>query len=430
MQQCRTSNRWFLSWKTFRSILVVPLLTLLTFPVASPPVLAQKDRPGERGHPAKTLYIWAGDQARKAPDFVAVINFDESSKDYGKIIRIAPVPTSGNEAHHMHLSADGNTLIRGGLLSLLKKQDGIFFFDVSTPDLPKFLKSASAPHSAVTDDFYPLDGGGFLITQMGSNTGDAPGRLAEFDVNLNLVHEWPDSPPADGFNPHGISVRPEVNLMVTSDFVNPITTLVGFDPPVVRGSVRVWDLANRTIVRTIHIPGALGTMDVKLIPGDPQKRAITAGMYDGRVYLVDTQAGTSKPIFDTAEIAGPGVTPLPQIQAMTHDGTRVIFPLLTTGQIVMMDISDPEKPFVLDVVNLGSAAQPHDIDLTEDDKRLIVTDYFLNEDAFGVIHLEGDHQVHVLNVSRRNLVPDTRFKLDFNTAVPTGPARPHGMASK
>jgi selenium-binding protein 1 len=167
------------------------------------------------------------------------------------------------------------------------------------------------------------------------------------------VHEWPDSPPADGFNPHGISVRPEVNLMVTSDFVNPITTLVGFDPPVVRGSVRVWDLANRTIVRTIHIPGALGTMDVKLIPGDPQKRAITAGMYDGRVYLVDTQAGTSKPIFDTAEIAGPGVTPLPQIQAMTHDGTRVIFPLLTTGPDRHDGHLDPEKPFVLDVVNLA-----------------------------------------------------------------------------
>jgi selenium-binding protein 1 len=218
--------------------------------------------------------------------------------------------------------------------------------------------------------------------------------------------------------------------MVTSDFVNPITTLVGFDPPVVRGSVRVWDLANRSIVRTIHIPGALGTMDVKLIPGDPQKRAITAGMYDGRFYLVDTQAGTSKQIFDTAAIAGPGVTPLPQIQAVTHDGTRMIFPLLTTGQIVMMDISDPEKPFVLSIVNLGAAAQPHDIDLTEDDKRLIVTDYFLNEDDFGVIHLEGDHQVHILNVSRRNLDLDTRFKLDFNTAIPSGPARPHGMASK
>ena len=28
----------------------------------------------------KYLYVWAGDQARKAPDFVAVVEFDPSSK--------------------------------------------------------------------------------------------------------------------------------------------------------------------------------------------------------------------------------------------------------------------------------------------------------------------------------------------------------------
>ena len=32
--------------------------------------------------------------------------------------------------------------------------------------------------------------------------------------------------------------------------------------------------------------------DVKLIPGDPRRRAFTAGMFDGLVYLVDTVAGT------------------------------------------------------------------------------------------------------------------------------------------
>src|SRR5258708_2392730 len=92
-----------------------------------------------------TLYVWAGDQARVAPDFVAAIDFDESSKTYGKVIRTAPVPTSvpssGNEAHHMHLSADGSVLACGGLLSLLKGQDQIFFFDVTDARNPKYIKS-------------------------------------------------------------------------------------------------------------------------------------------------------------------------------------------------------------------------------------------------------------------------------------------------
>ncbi len=397
---------------------------------------AHGDHKEDRHHRAKHLYIWAGDQARKAPDFVEVINFDESSPDYGKVIKTAPVPSSGNEAHHhLALSADGQTLGCGGLLSLLRVQDGIvqdgiFFFDVSTPDDPRFIKSTRAPLSAVTDDFYALQDGGFLVTQMGSNTGGAPGRLAEFDADLNLVKEWPEVPPADGFNPHGISVRPEVNLMVTSDFVNPISTINGVPgPPELRGAIRVWDLAARSIVHSIFIPTAIGTMDVRLIPKDKKRRAFTAGMFDGLIYLVDTRAGTAAPVFDTATINGNHMD-MPQVLAITHDGPRLIFPLLGSGQIVMLDISRPERPKLMSVVNLGSGAGPHDIGLTGDDKRLIVTDYFLNQDDFGKIHFDGDHKVHILKVQHSKLELDTRFNLDFNTAFASGPARPHGMASK
>ncbi len=376
-----------------------------------------------------TLYVWAGDQFRLADDFVAVIDFDENSKTYGKLMKTVPVPASaGNEAHHMHLSADGSVLACGGLLSLLNNQDGIFFLDVTHSRNPTYLKSTSAPLSAITDDFLPLASGGFLVTQMGSNTGGAPGRIAEFDADLNLVHEWPDKPPAEGFNPHGISVRPEINLMVTSDFVNPVSTLDAFiGQPEFRGSVRIWDLAARKIVRTVTIPTALGTMDVKLIPGDRKRRALTAGMFDSKIYLVDTQTGTYKPVFDAVTVSD-GPMSMPQILSITSDGTRLIFPLLNTGQIVMLDISNPEYPFVLDVVRLGPGSQPHVAGLTEDNKRLVVTDYFLNEDDFGKVHFEGDHKVHVLRVQRTKLEIDHRFNLDFNTAMAT--SRPHGIAIK
>ena len=39
----------------------------------------------------------------------------------------------------------------------------------------------------MTDDFLPLENGGFLITQMGSATGMAPGRVAEFDGRMHFV---------------------------------------------------------------------------------------------------------------------------------------------------------------------------------------------------------------------------------------------------
>jgi selenium-binding protein 1 len=388
--------------------------------------------------PAKTLYVWAGDQARRAPDFLAVINFDEDSNQYGKIIKTVPIPPPGNvgnEPHHCHLSADKNTLACGGLLSLLRGQNGIFFFDVSQPRDPRFLFAASAPLSSITDDFFPLPEGGFLITQMGSAIGGSPGRIAEFDKNLHLVREWPDTPPMDGFNPHGISARPEMNLMVTSDFIDPASTLnVVPGDPILRGAIRVWDLQRRAILRTVHIPEAIGTMDVRLIPGDPLGRAFTAGMFDGFVYLVDTAAGTVKKVFDCETIVPHIEVPvrggMTQILAMPESGDRLIFASFQAGQVGMLDVSDPEHPVQSGIVNLGVGAGPHDIGLTDDDKRLIVTDYFLNEDDFGKIHFEGDHKVHVIKVHKKKLELDTRFQLDFNTAFPTGPARPHGMESK
>ena len=172
---------------------------------------------------------------------VAVIDFDPRSLHYGRIVKTVPVPPPGNfgnEPHHCGLSTDRNTLACGGLLSLLRNQNGIFFFDVSSAANPEFLFSTRAVHSAMTDDFYPLEQGGFLVTQMGSETGGAPGRVAEFNDNLEFIgnhfgsftlqNEWPGSPPLEGFNPHGISVRPEINLMLTSDYILPAALYVVF----------------------------------------------------------------------------------------------------------------------------------------------------------------------------------------------------------
>ena len=50
------------------------------------------------------LFICAGDQARTVPDFLAVVNFTEDSKDYGKVIASVPFAApnaSGNEPHHI-----------------------------------------------------------------------------------------------------------------------------------------------------------------------------------------------------------------------------------------------------------------------------------------------------------------------------------------
>ena len=150
-------------------------------------------------------------------------------------------------------------------------------------------------------------------------------------------------------------------------------------------------------------------------------------MIDDKLYLLDTERGTANPIFDFATIAKGG---WPQLMRMTRDGKRLFISLNTAGKVVMFDTSEPRKPRVLKVLDLGTNSGPHYIALTADERRLVISDYFLNEDDAGKVHAEGDHIVHVARVTRGDLVLDPRFQLDFNTAFATGPARPHGMAFK
>jgi len=383
----------------------------------------------ERGDPGSYLFICAGDQARKSPDFLAVIDFDERSPSYGKVVARAPVPepgATGNEFHHVGLSADGRTAACGGLLSVLKGQKEVFFFDVSNPRAPRFLAAADPPRSAITDEFHALPGGGFLVTMMGGAQGHAPGRVAEFNQQLQLIGEHPEQPPSDGFNPHGISIREEVNLMVTSDFICPSTTLHATPGELeFRAQVRVWDLKRREIVRSIAIPGGAGTIDVQLLPGDRQQRAYTAGMLDGHLWLVNTRQGTARPVFDFGTIAKDG---WPQLLRVTRDGRRLFVSMNMAGQVAMFDTSDPERPRLLSTLALGKDSGPHYIALSPDEQRLVISDYFLNEDALGKVHAEGDHKVHVAKISSRDLTLDPRFSLDFNDAFDSGPARPHGIA--
>ena len=392
------------------------------------------------GPEATTLYVWASDVARVAPDFLAVIDFDRKSPNYGQVLRTVPLPEPGNlgnEPHHCHTSADQTVLACGGLLSVLKGQNDIFFFDITNARYPTFLKSTRAPNSSITDDFLALPDGGFLVTNMGSASGGAGGRLVEFDRNLQLVAEYPSVSPADGqFNPHGIDADFKRNRLVTADFINPVTTLNAYAGAIeLRSSLRFWDLEKRSITRTVMLPDQAGTMDVRLIPRDPRGRAVTVNMFTGLFYTVDPTDGSYVQSFDAATVTPRVETSvrggMPGLLAMPRTGSRLIFATIMAGQVVMLDISDPKQFRQLSVVNFGLGAGSHSVHLTHDDKRLVVTDYFLDQDDVGKVHLDGDRKVHVLDVGQKGLTVDPAFRVvDFNTAIATGPARPHGIGMK
>jgi hypothetical protein len=305
---------------------------------------------------------------------------------------------------------------------------------VTNPRRPTFIRSHNPLEASITDEFVPLTNGGFMVSFMGGANGAAPGRVVEYNSRMAAVQTWPLTPPDDGFNPHGMSIDEAHNLMVTSDFICPLRTLHvhGGDMADIRGSVRVWDFAQRSILRTIPVgdpANPAGTMEVQLIPRDRRLRAYTAGMADNKLYLVDTEEGTAKQVFDFDVFSTRKRPAMPQLLRINRDGTRMFVTLNGAGKVVMFDITRPNRPELLSVVELGRDSGPHYLRLSDDERRLVITDYFLVEDLLpgGIVNVEGDHKVHVIDVNQNRMKLDRSFNVDFDRDIRTGPARPHGV---
>jgi hypothetical protein len=398
-----------------------------------------------------TLLVWASDAKHKAADFLTVVDFDPGSPQYGKVLKTVPLPFSlptaiplstgaiGNEPHHVGVSADGKTLAGGGLLSILRVQNQNFVFDITNPRSPKFLKANTPPVTAsIADEYVPLQRGGFLTTFMGGVGGEAPGRVVEYDGAYNEVGQWPLVPPLDDFNPHGIAIDESANLLLTSDFVCPLHTLnLPVGTTLFRGAVRVWDLAQRKIIKKIVVgdPSVpAGTINVELIPGDPEHRAYVTGVNDGRLYLVKPNEGTAPLAVDFNYLATAAAPkPWPHLFKINRAGTRLALTLNfqgKAGKVVWLDIEDRDHPTVLSVFDLGPNSGPHYLAFSPDESKVVVANYFLVQDLFptGVVQVDGNRKIVALNTAGDVLTKDTAFDLDFNRDIGTGPARPHGIA--
>lgn len=96
-------------------------------PPVSPPQLLQR-----------IMYAWVGGNGQ--PDYVAVIDFDVTSLNYGKVLSRHPLPSNvthvspiNNEPHHAGIDKQRKLLLVGGLLSFIQQTHEIFVFDISNP---------------------------------------------------------------------------------------------------------------------------------------------------------------------------------------------------------------------------------------------------------------------------------------------------------
>ena len=334
------------------------------------------------------------------------------------------------------VSADGKYLWGGGLLSLLKTQDTGYYFDVSDPYNPTFLKSDRAILGSIADDVVAKPDGGFFFTYMGSAVGTSPGRLIETDDNYNIAHEWPEDIAGtlnvlgSQFSPHGLSIDFTRGRILTSDFVIPITVLKPSAGIVGGNTLRLWDLDTRTILNTITIPNGGGIQDVKFIPGNPEGAAIATAVHLGQVWIIypervdsNGKPGVADLLFDLGPAARDTVA---IFSAITTDG-RFAYVTTTTGNhVAALDLTDLSNVTRLDDPNeVQPIVGPHYLKITPDQKNVVVTDYFVQTGDIGILNTPSDYKAEFIDILPNGALHFNR-SINFSQVFANrGGARPH-----
>uniref|UniRef100_A0A0D2XXQ2 Methanethiol oxidase n=1 Tax=Fusarium oxysporum (strain Fo5176) TaxID=660025 RepID=A0A0D2XXQ2_FUSOF len=373
----------------------LPILQLPTPPLDSPPFKVSNIKPKKIG------YFWTGAGDNKHADFLVTASLDD-------------------------------TLVGGGLLSLLKTQDTAFYFDTSDPYHPKFDHSNRGILGSIVDEIRAKPDGGFFITYMGSAVGTSPGRLIETDANGNIIHEWPEDVEGtlnilgEQFSPHGLSVDFDKNIILTSDFVVPITILKPTLGIKKADTLRLWDLKSRKIISTITIPN-----DVKFIPGNKESAALATAVGPGQVWIIypfrkDSKGnqGVAELLYDLGDKAKDSLAIYSDI---TDDGKFAYFTITLGNHIAALDISDLDNVKRLDDPDEEQPIiGPHYVKISPDKKNLLVTGYFVQGGAISIVNTPADYKGHWIDINDDGSLSFNRT-IDFEKIFTKtrGGARPH-----
>ena len=83
------------------------------------------------------LFVWAGDDAKKSSDFLAVLDADSESPHYGRAVASVAVPGPSGTPHHTELEMPKD----GFLLANAFESGRTVLFDLRQPQHPSLVTS-------------------------------------------------------------------------------------------------------------------------------------------------------------------------------------------------------------------------------------------------------------------------------------------------
>ena len=391
-------------------------------------------------HPAATptrgdyLFVWAGDSAEKSSDFLAVIDANSASANYGSVVTTLPTGAVGTHPHHTEaeMPADRHLLANGF------HAGRTWLFDLTEPTRPKILTEFgdlagySHPHT-----FLRLSNGNVLATYQyradssaaGHDMGamkmgaeHATGGLVEMDERGAVVRS---GSAVDGAIPDKRIYPYSVIEMRAVDRAVSTTTDMDHEDTVSTAEwVQFWRLSDLKLLKSIALkPGPRG--DEHKYTGEPHL------LPDGKSVYIHTFSCGLYLVRDVESMA-PTAT-----FVKGFPGTGCGVPILTghwwlqpvpeAHALIALDIADPEHPREVSSVSLGADEGPHWIAIDPSGKRVV-----LNSGGWSRRGFSKGNRLYVIDFdpATGKLAMDTRFK-DAGSDRPgiamTGRMWPHGF---
>jgi methanethiol oxidase len=326
---------------------------------ASPQVA--REQPPEKVIYVASLYKGTGIDR---PDFLAVVDVDPESSDYGTIVHRTDMPNVGDELHHFgwnacssachsHLARD--TLVVPGFRSSRIKNV------VEGEELKEKL-GLSAPHTV-----HCMPGDIVTISMLGDADGNSPGGFAVLDArDFSVAERW-ERDAGDMQFMYDFWYQPRQNTLVSSEWGAPNTFQDGFDPADVAAGkygrrLHFWDLETRKKVQTIDL-GEEGLIPLEIRwqhdPGS-QQGFVGATLSSNIIRFARSNGSwTTDKVIDVGneELAGwplPGGVPgLITDLVLSLDDTDLFFSNWLHGDLRHYDVSDPGNPQLRSQVWLG-----------------------------------------------------------------------------
>lgn len=318
------------------------------------------------------LYVWLYDEDGIDPNFLAVVDAEPTSEDYGKLLTTVPAGEVRGGAHHTSLVMPTS----GILFANDFPGNHSFIFDTQAPGGPTLTGSFGAiGEYAFAHSFAELPNGNILATyQSKGDQNLIPGGLVELSLDGNVVQTG-DADPGDPdiyVRPYGLILLPDVDRAVVTTF-----DMEGLG---LARHIQIWRLSDLSLMQTL------------LVPPSPS-RATNVDPFEGRVladgetimfetlscgfYLL-TGVGEDAPVIEfvhdfQSEFCGVPVRIgnfwVQPLEAETEGGDN---------GIVVLDISDPRAPVEVDRISFDGSYGPHWSSHNEAGTRIVINGYYEN----------------------------------------------------